>query len=366
MSINASTGLVTWTPSSNPNQSGTYSLTIQVADSGSPVAYGFQTYTLTAASNTAPTIAAIPNASVDYGQTFRYDVTASDSDGDTALTYSVTGPTGISIDANGHITWTPQQSDITKSYPVTVTATDPYGLASTPQSFTLSIPQDTTPPPVTLTINPNPVIVNSEAGFVVTASDPAGIAALSLTVNGVNLPLDGLGTAWDMMSTAGSFPVVATATDPSGNSTSVTQTLVVAVLNDAQAPTVAITAPGNTAAITAPTLVTGTASDPNLVSWSLQVAPMDGSAPFQTIAAGTTAITNGTLGTFDPTLLADGPYDLKLIAVNQISSVEHIGTTEISVNVEGRLKLGNLHLRGKRGHRGKKGTSLYLNALWAI
>jgi hypothetical protein len=104
---------------------------------------------------------------------------------------------------------------------------------------------------------------------------------------------------------------------------------------------VSIAAPLNLATITAPTTVTGTVTDAALSSWKLQVAPLDGSAPFLTIATGTANVNNGTLGTFDPTMLADGSYTLRIVAVN---TGGYVATTSITVNVTAHLKLGNLHL----------------------
>ena len=62
---------------------------------------------------------------------------------------------------------------------------------------------------------------------------------------------------------------------------------------------------------------------------------------FTTIATGTSNVNDADLGLFDPTTLADGPYTLRLTAWN---AGGHVNSTEITVNVSGYLKLGNLHL----------------------
>ena len=79
----------------------------------------------------------------------------------------------------------------------------------------------------------------------------------------------------------------------------------------------------------APIPVIGTVSDPQnaLLSWTLTITPNDtGELPSDdglpqnntttTIATGTAPITNGTLGTLDPTLLANGYYTLTLTDLN--------------------------------------------------
>src|SRR5208337_516016 len=89
-----------------------------------------------------------------------------------------------------------------------------------------------------------------------------------------------------------------------------------------------------------PVQVIGTASDANLVSYTLSVAP-DGSNSFTQIASGTTSVTNGVLGTFDPSGLANGAYDLRLEATDIGGNVATIDET---VNVSGNLKIGNFTL----------------------
>jgi hypothetical protein len=258
------------------------------------------------------------------------------------FTYSLTAPIWMSIDAQGRMTGTPPANITqTTTYPISVTAYDLYGAASTPQPYTLTESLDTVSPTITLDISPNPTIVGSEARFLVTALDNVGIASLTLTVNGVQVALDGHGGARVLENTAGSFSVVATAKDPAGNTVTATDTLLVAQPNDSHAPTVSIAAPLNLATITAPTTVRGTVTDAALSSWKLQVAPLDGSAPFLTIATGTANVNNSTLGTFDPTMLADGSYTLRIVAVN---TGGYVATTSITVNVTAHLKLGNLHL----------------------
>src|SRR5205823_1262562 len=84
---------------------------------------------------------------------------------------------------------------------------------------------------------------------------------------------------------------------------------------DQNPPTVAITTSADGDAITQPVDVIGTASDENLVSYTLSVAP-EGSDSFTQIASGTTSVTNGVLGRFDPSALANGAYDLRLTATD--------------------------------------------------
>ncbi|MFB8796567.1 MAG: RHS repeat-associated core domain-containing protein, partial [Microcoleus sp.] len=72
----------------------------------------------------------------------------------------------------------------------------------------------------------------------------------------------------------------------------------------------------------------------------MSVAPV-GSSQFKEVYRGTTAVTNGTIATFDPTVLANGAYVLKFTAFDANGNGS---TTERTVNVAGDLKLGNFRL----------------------
>ena len=106
------------------------------------------------------------------------------------------------------------------------------------------------------------------------------------------------------------------------------------------APTVAMDSPTDGSVLGAPTSVIGTAADAHLVYYTLSVAPLD-SMTFTEVYRGTTSVASGALGTFDPTLLADGTYILRLTAVNtggKSASVDH------QLDVRGNLKLGNFKI----------------------
>jgi YD repeat-containing protein len=82
------------------------------------------------------------------------------------------------------------------------------------------------------------------------------------------------------------------------------------------------------------------AGDPGGVTWVLEYAPTDGTVGWRTIASGSGEVADARLGTFDPTLLANGAYTLRLTATNSGGSSEATAT----VSVEGKLKLGNFRV----------------------
>ena len=99
-----------------------------------------------------------------------------------------------------------------------------------------------------------------------------------------------------------------------------------------------------TAAISAPVTVTGTASDQHLAYYQLLLAPAgnnNGNTNWSELARGYQNVVNGTLGTFDPTQLQNGIYQLNLNVVN----VNGTATSQlIALEVNSHLKIGQFSL----------------------
>ncbi|NOZ70005.1 MAG: hypothetical protein GXP46_12365, partial [Deferribacteres bacterium] len=80
-------------------------------------------------------------------------------------------------------------------------------------------------------------------------------------------------------------------------------------------PVVSIDSPAANSLIKGPTDITGTAYDLRLTNYTLQSSPT-GANNFITFATGSSSVTNGVLGNFNPTGLPDGPYTIKLTATD--------------------------------------------------
>ncbi len=113
-----------------------------------------------------------------------------------------------------------------------------------------------------------------------------------------------------------------------------------ATVSDTTLPTAVLTAPAADSTVTEPTEVKGTASDANFLKYVLDYAPA-GETHFTVLATGTTPVVNGTLGTFDPTLLLNDLYTLRLTTYDKGGN-----TAQVSVQVQvGRdQKVGNFSL----------------------
>jgi hypothetical protein len=142
MTIDSTTGLINWTPTSA--QIGNHNVTVEVSDGSLSDTQSFIIIVSKAPiippptpTNHAPIITFIPDTLATVGVLYTYDVNATDSDGD-ALTYSLTAnPTDMTIDsATGLINWRPTFVQI-GDHNVTVEVSD--GSLSDTQSFTITV-----------------------------------------------------------------------------------------------------------------------------------------------------------------------------------------------------------------------------------
>src|SRR4030095_14935468 len=128
MTINGSSGVLSWTPSEAQGP-GTSPVTVRVTDNGVPSLSATRTFTVTVnESNSAPVLAVIANQTVNEGSLLT--VTASGNDSDVpanTLTYSLEpgAPAGMTINASsGVLSWTPSEAQGPSSSPVTVRVSD--------------------------------------------------------------------------------------------------------------------------------------------------------------------------------------------------------------------------------------------------
>jgi RHS repeat-associated protein len=105
-------------------------------------------------------------------------------------------------------------------------------------------------------------------------------------------------------------------------------------------PTVAIGGMTDDEEVTKPTPVLATVSDGSWVLESRLGGRDDVNTAFGVLASGTGAVNGTTIANFDPTLLLNGIYTLRLSAMNSAGSA----STSVSLSVTQRMKLGNFTL----------------------
>ena len=279
--------------------------------------------------NDPPYFTSAPVISAVTGQPYRYFAMAVDPNGD-PLTFSlVSGPSGMTMSAGGLVSW---PAPLAGTYPVALQVSD--GTANVTQTFTLSV-GPVAPLDLSLGIAPQFVNVGDTVTITVATTGGAGTVTRSVSVDGATVALDANGQAKVTGAASGAHVVVATASDSKGT-LSRTSGFGVAVTGDTTPPTVAIATPADGDVITAPVSVTGSVSDANLLLWQLLESPT-GQGQWHELARGTSPVNAATLATFDPTQLANGQYDLNLIATDANGQSS---SAVVHVIVQGELKLG--------------------------
>lgn len=378
MSINATSGLITWTPTTGD----VGERIINVVGTDSHGARATQSFLLATKINQPPRITSTAVTTTTAGATYRYTVKATDPDGD-PLTFRLNqSPDGMTIDAFGRILWNTPAAGV-GNHSIVVAVSDNYNQTVT-QSFTLTVNADTTAPQVTVgVIQPTGFVsdgvtanIGSQFFFKVIASDNVGVEQRTLIVDGQNFPLDSQGRARAFYTATrlGTINVVATATDAAGNVSQdeMTVTIVDAAVtnqpatttpgypfnpgiidpNDNQVPIVVITSPANQDAVTDLTPIIGTVDDPENRLWFYRVLVgrvdlvnldnLDIDDPdWKLIQQSTSEVISGELAKIDPSMLPRDPYAI-IVAAYDLNGQGYIQPT--IVNIEGNVQLGNFHL----------------------
>lgn len=354
-------GLINWTPTSA--QAGPREFIISARDTAG--ASASQRFTVTVRSNDAPVITSTPLTSGVLAVTYRYDVRASDPNSDT-LSYALTqAPSGMTIDSLGRIAWMPTFAQVGTNA-VTVAVSDGFGgLAN--QSYSVVVGADTQSPTVELAVNYNLqdssgnkyVRAGTQVGLRVNATDNVGVANRALWLDGVPVALASDGSTTVQFPASGFVQAIAQATDGAGNIAFTTNVIPVVDPNAANTVAVVIHSPTNSAELTKPADVIATITSQvplrnyileyaELTSEAsgLEVAVSDPSLSYHTITnatlpAGTLGLTNAILGRFDPLMLQNGGYVIRVTAYDLNGQGRQEGNI---VNVTGNLKFGEFRI----------------------
>ena len=334
MNINPTTGRITWLPAAA--QSGTTAVGIRVQDLGGLSAS--QNFQLVIAANGAPSFVSAPVTAVTKSQPYIYNVAASDPDGD-RLSFSLDQQApGMFIEpVTGRVSWTPTSNTIGQ-FPITIRATDPFG-AFAQQSYSLAVLQNE--PPI---ITSSPITAANVATaytYQVVATDPEGKAityALTTPPSGMTISAQGKISWTPADAQVGNVNIIVTARDPEGLTAQ--QSFGIAVAAN-PAPTISVSSPIPGTQITKKENVQGSVQFPNGVigTWTAALRGVSNGSEFA-VGNGTGSVTNGSLGSIDPTLLSNDSYLLRVsatVAGNTISK-------EFPYEVTGRLKFGDFQM----------------------
>ena len=150
------------------------------------------------------------------------------------------------------------------------------------------------------------------------------------------IALDGNGNASFVPDETGRYNISVKAVDSLGNEISESVNIIVIDIDDSTVCDASITSPISGADVTSPIDVLGTVSGDGLVYYSLEYC-LAGSSEYIEFAYGEDVVSDGVLGVFDPTMLENGYYNIRLTAYSSNYNV----SDEIVVSVEGQMKIGN-------------------------
>lgn len=341
-SIDAATGLFTWTPTEAQGPAVYNNIRIVATDNGTPARSTTNIINLTVSeANTAPVIAAIDNQSVTELTKLTLPVVATDADlPPQTLTFSLTtAPPGAAIDpATGVFTWTPTEAQGPGQFNVTVRVTESGSAALfATRTFSVTVneanvaPVFAAPAPVNLSemvaLNARFTATDSD---IVTGQTPATNAltyALLDAPPGMTINPQSGALTWTPTEAQGpaTYQVRASVTDNAIPDLSSTATMTINVLEANRSPAISVPAPQTIAELT--TLRTNYfVSDPDLPTNKLTFVLVSAPPGVQLNA------TNGAV-TWTPTE-AQGPgaYSITAAVVDD-GSPSRSATNTISVTV---------------------------------
>jgi RHS repeat-associated protein len=323
--------------------------------------------------NLLPVIVSAPagtNAVFDY--LWAYAVRAYDLDG-TNLTFTlVQAPNGMTLTPQPPVTepgetnsaliaWTPTRAQ-EGTHPVRIRVTDAEG-ATVEQAFTLVVSRDIEPPQVVVALIAGEVNqygqwaarLGTTPQFRVLATDNIGVTNKTLSVASRPVVLDANGIGSVTATNAGLWQVFATATDAEGNVGTTNTSILFYDPNATNTIFAQILSPINFQTVTKPVPVIGTITNAtDLFSYRVDFAraadvdldyiSVEG-PQFTTITnvvlpPGTRSLTNAVLAQFDPTMLLNDDYVIRLVA----SDGRSLWYEPAIVSVSGNLKFGEFHL----------------------
>ncbi len=347
MAISASTGAISWTPSAS--QIGTNAVQVVVTNiSGGFASQLYQITVQAVAPTVPPVITSTPLTTGNIAQEYDYQILATDQNPGAILSYSLlASPAGAIVNfANGLVQWVPATSQ-GGSANFTIQVQDQFLLKAT-QSFTVTVGARNIQSPL---ITSTPITAASATvvySYPVTATDPNSGATLTYSLTSAPTGMT-IGASTGVIQWTptvlqeGLRNVAVRVQDSLGASAS--QLFSILVSAPQLPPTVVITGPAPGQKITSLTNITGSITDPNNgtagpLTWTLGILK-PGSSTYQTIASGSSAVSNGTIATIDPSLLPNNAYPLQLTVIVG----NYVLTQNLFVNVTGGLKLGHFSLQ---------------------
>lgn len=337
MTIN-NEGLVSWTPT--VGQLGDHSIALSVSDGRAVTTQSFILTVVQAQdpdpsnpANQYPVIGSEPLYEAVVEQGYVYAVLASDPDGDSLNYTLLSSPAGMSIDNSGVVEWLPA-SDQSGIHSVQLRVDD--GELAVVQSFSIRVWQEAQPLQLFVNISPQVAEPGETVTVSVATTGGSGNVTSLLLFDGMETPLNSNGQAF-LSSTEYGVHTIDVGVDTGDEQKTFTGSFSVLNPDDLIVPVAQISAPEHDSQITQRVSITGTASDDNIAEYGLYYSPR-GSQQWTQWVSGTSSVIDGELGSFDPSMLLNGQYDIVL----QVTDINgQTASDSIVLSVDGDLKVGN-------------------------
>ena len=255
---------------------------------------------------------------------------------------TVTGPATV-VFASAYSAETTAQFNASGTYVLRLTASDGEFSRSDDLVVTvMSAPaQNQTP---TTNAGPDQTVLLSRGAQLDGSASDDGLPAGSLTTNWTKISGPGAVTFLNpnvtitgaLFNATGTYVLRLTAGD---GALTASDDITITVIDSVAPPTVAVTAPTDGSSVTEPSSVIGSVSNGTWVlEYSLDNDDNANNRVWTTFATGSGAISNAELGTFDPTMMLNGLFDIRLSATDIYRQTSR---ASIAVIVERNLKVGN-------------------------
>ena len=288
--------------------------------------------------NQAPHITSTPVGITQVGSVYRYQILAEDPEGQVLNYQLVETPEGMTISAEGLVQWQPSS---VQSVAVKVSVSD--GHQTVIQTWSLTVTDQALPLTADLTVSPTSVNEGEKITLAASIQNAVEPVKVELLVDGQAVAFT---SSYQLELTAtgvGKHSVQLKVTDANATITKMAE-FNVKIPSDTTAPVVNLTDLTDGSIVTMPTVIKGSIEDEHLDSWRLSYKPMDMSDSWIELARGTATVDVQELATFDPTLLINGQYELRLEA-SDLNGLQTIANAVVTV--DGDMKVGNFSISFK-------------------
>ena len=339
-------GILQWNV---PIQHAAYTESVEVKATDIWGAVGSSALTLPVkGSNQSPQFTSTPTTQITLGQQYVYTIDTHDSDLDDLSLALVQAPSNARLDPRtATLYWTTDTSSI-GSYMFELTLTDERIAIPVEQSWIVQVVPDQEAPKIDVSLPRNYGDAGQMLAFTATAKDNVRIKSLIAEFAHREIPLSRTGTGYLTLPSAGNYVLRVRASDDAGNESLVEKPITVRNPED-KPPLVSWNTPEEFALITAPISLNAAIADPENSLREIRVWLVSPSGDFERrlifekLSTNSLAnMPNWSVGTFDPTVLANGEYILLLEAID---ANMNLSSTQRSIRVTGGAKLGTFQMK---------------------